>query len=86
MAVYRLKEMIDKKYGKGKFDTGCEIVARWLAFETKTEVTAADVKTCCQAEAEQEFKVSPEFLAALKKLFGFKSDLEFYTKKQLQSI
>lgn len=41
--TYRLRELIYQKYGEAKFALGCEIVGRWVSYDTK-DIRSGKVK------------------------------------------
>lgn len=73
---YRLRELIYQKYGEAKFSLGCEIVARWVAFETKETCTSEAVEAWCNVLKEEynytakKFGIYPQQARALQRLFG----------------
>lgn len=81
MPCYRLKELIISKYGKNKYETGKQIVAKWLSKETGYPVSSEAVQQCCDADDPAEFYVSPEMVTAAQKLFGLRLPEEFFTLK-----
>lgn len=76
---YRLRSLIEEKYGAERFDFGCQIVARWLSFETKIEITEMAVKTLCDEESENIETFFPRTSKALINLFHLQSAKELYT-------
>ncbi len=72
MPIYRIKELIYEKYGEHRFALGCEIVARWMAFETKKPWTHHDVLSLCHCDNYHELLTikNAQLLANLLNLNG----------------
>lgn len=74
---YKLRQLIYNKYGEEKFAIGCKIVARWVSFETKTNVSAQKVLAWCNKKNWEDapFMVYIEF-KALSRLFNLNNDFD----------
>lgn len=85
---YRLRELIYHKYGLGRFALGCEIVARWVAFETGRPCSMETIQTWSNLKTGELETVSHELLMArdqtqaLLALFGLKSTTELLNKNR----
>ena len=82
--MYRLRQLIYGKYGEEKFALGCEITARWVAFETRKPCTMEDVEFWCNVLTEEITDPTPTQLnihqmKALMQLFGITNELDFFT-------
>lgn len=86
---YRLRELIYLKYGLGRFALGCEITARWVAFETGRPCSMETIQTWCNlktGEMETEnhdLLMDREQTHALLTLFGLKSTIELFTHQNV---
>ncbi|MCC6634552.1 MAG: hypothetical protein IT251_03520 [Chitinophagaceae bacterium] len=80
--LYKLRQLIYKKYGKEKFAIGCLIVARWVQFETKKNTPVQKVQGWCNKVNIEELPImSLKEFKAISKLFGLNNDLDtFYNK------
>jgi hypothetical protein len=78
--LYKLRALIYKKYGKEKFSVGCEIVARWVAFDTKRPCTMETVMTWCNVlendQLTKEAQISFNQFTALSRLFAMGSNTQ----------
>jgi hypothetical protein len=80
--VYTLKQLMYDKYGEERFAIACEIVARWIKFETKKEqYDAIWVNSMCNAHADSEFELFEDVAEALRRLFGLESFAELFNSK-----
>ena len=75
---YRLKEVIEAKYGFGRFDFGCEIVARFLSFGQPEKVTAKEVKVYA-FQTDLYDALSAEQIVRLRSLFNLKTCVFLFT-------
>jgi hypothetical protein len=73
---YRLRQLIIEKYGEDKFETGCELVARWVTHELRLEVNVHDVKCICDYV---DRPVESEVCTSLMHLFKLNSAKELHT-------
>ena len=78
---YRLAEMMQNKYGQN-YETRFQLVARILAFDVKEVINEDFIRLVCDS-----FIVIPQLknshVFALKRLFGFKKDEDFFTFPEL---
>lgn len=71
--LYKLKALIVKKYGKEKFLLGCEMVAQWIRFETKSNHTTEMIVAWTNEKKENERQyrlVNEQEFKAISKLFS----------------
>lgn len=72
--VYTIKQLMFNKYGEDRFALACEIVARWVQFETKNkEYDAHFICRLANAHADSEFDMPYEVEEPLRQLFGLKT-------------
>lgn len=80
--TYRLRELMYSKYSEQKFAVACEIVARWVAFDTKNykQWTAEYILQLCNQNSRTRkiSAITPKVANSLKKLFGLKSIDDLY--------
>lgn len=87
---YRLRELIYLKYGRGRFALGCEITARWVAFETRRPCSMETVQTWCNLKTGEletethELLMQTDQVRALLSLFGLKSTTELFNSNSFQ--
>jgi hypothetical protein len=83
---YTLRLLIYKKYGELRFALGCEIVARWIAFETRKPCVMEDVEQWCNMTANTTSKalIPLEVERAVMQLFGIKNPLQLITGKSVK--
>jgi len=87
--LYRLRQLIYNKYGEKNFALGCEIVARWVEFDTQQNCSMEEVVNWCNIS--KQVPVSETFLhghisikqfAALSQLFNLHNNtLNFYSNE-----
>jgi hypothetical protein len=78
--VFRLRELIYKKFGEEKFAIACDIVARWVRYDTKFSQWHADtVLHMCNAVENEEFPISLDEAESLRHLFHLESVLDLFT-------
>lgn len=79
--LYRLKELMIKKYGEEKFAVACSIVALWVQGETKQKTTAKTILGWCnKTEIDQMPIMCLKDFKAISKLFSLNNDIDnFYT-------
>lgn len=85
---YRLKELIYAKYSIPKFALGCEIVARWIAFETKQPCDIEQVQYWCNVTKleynwvddtpNSRYLLSASQAQAITKLFGLTNEYQIF--------
>jgi hypothetical protein len=67
------------KYGEDRFAIACEIVSRWVTFETKNKhFTAEWVQTLCNANELDQSDLYKPAAIALCRLFGLKNFDQLY--------
>lgn len=77
--IYKLRQLMYKKYGKQKFAIGCEIVARWVQFETKKNITAEKVQAWCNKISTDDFPVMTlTDFKAISKLFSLNNNSKLF--------
>jgi Fe2+ or Zn2+ uptake regulation protein len=77
--MYTLKKLMYEKYGEDRFALACEIVSRWVRFETKNqEHDAIWICRMCNAHADSEFDLPQDVAEALRRLFGLKTIEELF--------
>jgi hypothetical protein len=77
---YRLQQLIYQKYGIDRYALGCEIVARWVQFETRDkQFTMEWIAAVCNAKDISEVDLYEPEAEALRQLFGLQSTEELYT-------
>ena len=81
--TYRLRELIYQKYGESKFALGCEIVGRWVTYDTKDihssriKLWTADyVNKMCNTSTGSN--LTYEEAESLRQLFGLKTIEDLY--------
>jgi hypothetical protein len=76
---YTIKQLMYEKYGEEKFAVACEIVGRWVQFETKNKFFNADwILKLCNAGEMTEVEMYEPAAEALRKLFGLKTIDELF--------
>lgn len=75
--MYSLKSLMYKKYGEEKYALACEIVSRWVRFETK-DARHNSIWVNDMANATSNFELTMDVAEALRKLFGLKSTEELF--------
>ncbi len=88
---YRLRQLIYGKYGEDRFALGCEITARWVAFETHKKCTMEDVQYWCnlladEIQVNQSTPITVSQLKALQQLFGVGNKLELFTTHSIPQL
>lgn len=86
--VYRLRQLIYDKYGEVKFALGCEITARWVAFETRKPCTMEDVQFWCNVLTEEmnatnSLPITLPQMRSLMLLFGITNELEIFNNHSI---
>lgn len=81
--TYRLKELIDAKYGASRFSTGCLIVAQWVYGQTGMYWTVETVETLCgiARTGQDEHLLTLREAEALRLLFNLHTVDELFTDK-----
>ena len=83
--LYRLRELIYKKYGSKNFALGCEIVARWVAFDTKKTCTMETVQIWCNVlqsdPLTKEQAISLKQFNSLSRLFALGNNTQSIYKR-----
>jgi hypothetical protein len=80
MIKYTLKWLMDKKYGADRFALACEIVGRWVRFETKNNfITQEWVEQMACAGELDDHALMPAEAEALRRLFALQSTDQLYT-------
>lgn len=79
---YRLKTLINEKYGPNGFEKGCKIVAMFINHETKAALDAGDIKALCEADNTNTITITDAMYGALKSLFALKSADELFTNSE----
>lgn len=81
--TYRIRELIYAKYGESKFALGCEIVGRWVRYDTKdiqsgkiNEWNAEYVQQMCNTVTGSN--MTYEEAESLRQLFGLSSVDDLY--------
>lgn len=71
---YTLKQLMFEKYGEDRFSLACEIVARWVQFETKQKhFTKEWVEKICNASDISDAEIYMPAAEALRRLFGLRT-------------
>jgi hypothetical protein len=83
MPLYRLRQLIYGKYGEEKFALGCEITARWVAFETRRPCKMEDVQFWCNVLTQEittdaHLPIAIPQMRAIMQLFGITNELELF--------
>lgn len=86
--LYRLRQLIYGKYGEEKFALGCEITARWVAFETRKPCTMEDVQFWCNVLSEEitdpsDTQLTVPQMKAIMQLFGITNELEIFNNHSI---
>lgn len=79
MKKNRLKELIEEKYGIGKFVFGCEMVARFLSFDLKQKIKPKNVQKIVEHKAHTNLLQEEE--EALRSLFKLKTVEELFQEE-----
>jgi hypothetical protein len=76
---YNLKYLMYEKYGEDRFALACEIVGRWVQFETKNKYfNATWIEKICAANELSEVELPLPAAEALRRLFGLSSFEELF--------
>jgi len=76
---YSLKQLMYEKYGEARYSLACEIVARWVQFETRNKhFNKQWVENICNASDISDAELYPPAAEALRRLFGLKSIEELF--------
>jgi hypothetical protein len=75
---YRLRDLIEERYGPHQVQFGCMIVARFVTFETKQEVTLSWMISLCSAQ-EHNTMLTPQIAAVMVRLFELHSARELFS-------
>jgi hypothetical protein len=82
---FNLRQLMIDKYGEGKFDVACEIVARWLSpNEYRYQWKASEITMLCSERDGDRLSYQWLILSdlqKLKELFHLKTVEEIYTTK-----
>lgn len=88
MPLYRLRQLIYGKYGEQRFALGCEITARWVAFETHKPCTMEDVQFWCNVLSEEmttdnSLPITIPQMKAIMQLFAITNELEIFNNHSI---
>ena len=76
---YTLKKLMYEKYGEDRFAVACEIVARWVQFDTKNKNFSKElIEKVCNANDTDEIELSLQEEESLRRLFALNTTDQLY--------
>ena len=85
--LFTLKKLMDDKYGVDRFAIACEIVGRWVRFETKNkDHDSTFIYKMATARVGDDFALTIDVAKALKRLFGLDSRVDLFNTFENETI